>query len=65
LALGVFASGIGLALVGFFLPVWADDTVSIIWWGLAAVVVGGWGLGNGKWEMGKNLGRSRNGKIIK
>lgn len=40
LALGVFASGIGLAIVGLFLPVWTDDTVSIIWWGLAAIVVG-------------------------
>jgi hypothetical protein len=40
LALGVFASGIGLLVIGIFLPVWTDDTVSIIWWGLAAVVVG-------------------------
>jgi hypothetical protein len=40
LALGVFASGIGLALIGILLPVWTDDTVAIIWWGLAAVVVG-------------------------
>ncbi|MCX6728204.1 MAG: O-antigen ligase family protein [Candidatus Saccharibacteria bacterium] len=40
LALGVFASGVGLAIIGIFLPVWTDDTVSIIWWGLAAVVVG-------------------------
>jgi hypothetical protein len=40
LALGVFASGIGLALIGLLLPVWVDDTVVIIWWGLAAVVVG-------------------------
>lgn len=38
-ALGVFASGIGLALIGMLLPVWADDTVSIVWWGLAAVVL--------------------------
>lgn len=41
LALGVFASGIGLALIGLLLPVWVDDTVSIIWWGLAALVLGG------------------------
>jgi len=40
LALGVFASGIGLALIGLLLPVWVDDTVAIIWWGLAAVVIG-------------------------
>lgn len=39
LALGVFASGIGLAGIGLLLPVWADDTVSIIWWGLAALAL--------------------------
>lgn len=39
--LGVFASGIGLILIGLLLPVWVDDTVAIIWWGLAAVVLGG------------------------
>lgn len=39
LALGVFASGIGLAVAAFFLPVWVDDTVSIIWWGLAALAL--------------------------
>jgi len=39
LALGVFASGIGLAIIGLLLPVWTDDTVSIIWWGLAAVAL--------------------------
>lgn len=37
--LGVFASGINLALIGILLPVWADDTVSIVWWGLAALVI--------------------------
>ncbi len=41
LALGVLASGIGLALIGILLPVWVDDTVSIIWWGLAGLVIGG------------------------
>lgn len=40
LSRGVFAGGIGLALIGLVLPVWADDTVSIIWWGLAAVALG-------------------------
>lgn len=40
LALGVFASGIGLAIVGVVLPVWTDDTISIVWWGLAAVAIG-------------------------
>jgi hypothetical protein len=39
LALGVFASGIGLVIVGLLLPVWVDDTVAIIWWGLAAIAV--------------------------
>jgi hypothetical protein len=39
LALGVFASGLGLALIGFIQPVWVDDTVSIIWWGLAAIAL--------------------------
>ncbi|HEU5122298.1 MAG TPA: O-antigen ligase family protein [Candidatus Saccharimonadales bacterium] len=41
LSLGAFASGIGLALIGILLPVWTDDTVSIIWWGLAAVAIAG------------------------
>lgn len=39
LALGVFASGVGLLLIGLLLPVWTDDTVSIIWWGFAAVAL--------------------------
>lgn len=38
-ALGVFAAGIGLGVIGFLLPVWADDTVSIVWWGLAAIAI--------------------------
>lgn len=41
LALAVFASGVGLALIGVLLPVWVDDTVSIIWWGLAGFIIGG------------------------
>lgn len=41
LALGVIASGIGLGLIGLLLPVWTDDTVSIVWWGLAAIAVSG------------------------
>lgn len=41
LGLGVFASGLGLAFIGLLLPVWTDDTVSIVWWGLAAIVLGG------------------------
>ena len=45
LALGVFASGVGLAVIGILLPVWADDTVAIIWWGLAAMVLAKRGIG--------------------
>lgn len=45
LALGLFASGVGIALAGFLLPVWADDTVAIIWWGLAGCILG---VGYGK-----------------
>lgn len=40
LALGVLASGICLAFIGLLLPVWVDDTVAIIWWGLAAIALG-------------------------
>lgn len=48
LSLGVFASGVGLGLIGLLLPVWADDTVSIIWWGVAAIALAG-----GKYERRK------------
>jgi len=40
LALGVFASGIGLLLINILLPIFVDDTVAIIWWGLAALAIG-------------------------
>jgi hypothetical protein len=40
-ALGVFASGVGLAGMALLLPIWADDTIGIIWWGLAAVALAG------------------------
>ncbi len=43
LALGVFASGLGLAVIGILLPVWVDDTVSVVWWGLAGLAIGGYG----------------------
>jgi hypothetical protein len=39
MSLGVFASGIGLLFIGLLLPVWADDTIAIIWWGLAAIAL--------------------------
>jgi hypothetical protein len=41
IALAVCASGVGLAIIGLLLPVWADDTVAIIWWGLAAIALSG------------------------
>jgi hypothetical protein len=41
LALGTFASGIALGFIGLLLPVWADDTVAIVWWGMAAIALGG------------------------
>ncbi len=36
---GLLASGIGLSMIGLLLPVWVDDTVSMVWWGLAAVAL--------------------------
>ena len=39
LSLGVFATGVGLALIGFIQPVWVDDTVSIVWWSLAGIAL--------------------------
>lgn len=39
LALGTFASGCGLAVIGLMQPVWVDDTISIIWCGLAGVAI--------------------------
>ena len=34
-----FASGVGLAIIGVLLPVWVDDTISIVWWGLVAAIL--------------------------
>jgi hypothetical protein len=39
-ARGLFASGLGLAVIGLLLPVWADDTVALVWWGLAGTIAG-------------------------
>jgi len=47
-ALSVFAASAGLAVVGLVLPVWADDTVGIVWWGLAAIVLAQKGVSYGK-----------------
>lgn len=38
-SLGVLASGVGLSLIGLLLPVWADETVALIWWGLAGAAL--------------------------
>ncbi|HEY8992963.1 MAG TPA: O-antigen ligase family protein [Candidatus Microsaccharimonas sp.] len=54
-ALGVFASGIGLVVIGLLLPVWVDDTVAIIWWGLAAVALGPIILKDGKETHGRTI----------
>ena len=47
-ATGVIASGVGLMLIGLVLPIWVDDTVSIIWWGGAAVAMCCCSFGGGK-----------------
>lgn len=39
LALALFASFIGLAVVNFLLPAWTDITLAYIFWGLAAVAL--------------------------
>ncbi len=36
----LFASGAGFAIIGFLLHVWADDPLSLTWWGLAGLVSG-------------------------
>lgn len=38
-AKSLFASGLGLVFIGMTLPVFTDDTVAYVWWGLAAVGV--------------------------
>lgn len=58
LALGAFASGLSLAVVGLLLPVWTDDTVSIIWWGLAGLVIGGSRL-----QAGVKVGKKDRGTV--
>lgn len=40
-ALAVLASGVGLLIIGVLLPVWVDDTVSVVWWALAAIAIAG------------------------
>lgn len=38
-ALGTFAAGIGLVIIGVLLPVYTDDTLAIVWWALAGAAV--------------------------
>ena len=38
-AIGLFASGMGLAVIGLLLPVWSDETVALTWWALAGAAV--------------------------
>lgn len=40
LAMSVLSSGIGLLVIGAVLPVFVDDTVSLVWWGLAGITLG-------------------------
>ena len=39
LVLGVFLSGVGLSIASLFLPVFADDVIALVWWGLSALIV--------------------------
>ncbi len=39
LALSLFASLIGLSLIGLFSHVWTDDTIAYVWWGLAGIAM--------------------------
>lgn len=38
-AVALFASGIGFVAVGLLLPVFADDTIAYVWWGLAGAAL--------------------------
>ncbi len=39
-AQALFISGIGIAIIGVLLHVWADDPLSMTWWGVAGCVLG-------------------------
>lgn len=39
LPVAMLASGVGLAFIGLLLPVWADETVALIWWALAGATI--------------------------
>lgn len=40
LAFGLFGAGVGLVFIGLLLPVWADETVALTWWGLVGGILG-------------------------
>jgi hypothetical protein len=40
LAVSLISSLFGLVVVSLFWPVWSDETVAYIWWGLAGIVLG-------------------------
>lgn len=37
IASALFASMLGLSIVGMLLPVWGDETVSMLWWAMAGI----------------------------
>lgn len=39
-ALATLASGVGLIVIGLLQPVFVDDTIAYIWWGMAAIALG-------------------------
>ena len=39
LALGLFASLIGITVVNLLMHAWADDTLAYVWWGLAGIAM--------------------------
>jgi hypothetical protein len=36
----MLASGLAMLVIGLLLPVWADDTVALVWWGMTGGVLG-------------------------
>ena len=39
IAKALLAGSVGLAVANMFLPVWTDETVSMLWWGIAGYVI--------------------------
>jgi hypothetical protein len=39
-ARAMLASGLAMLVIGLLLPVWADDTVALVWWGMTGGVLG-------------------------